>query len=345
MRSCLLRPNVAPLPPNGRHCEPILLFIVFSRLIQMDKSLTLVLYRRTIKVVSTVSRRCGIQVALARWAEFMPSTVRFSAEDSLLSVTRRCFEVPSSPSHLSSAFAFLKESTSSTFSIELFSLWEILGSLHGYDMCESIALMSAALELTRNDSLQRANFLKSLACNYSVSLRNLVRNMNAAVEVFPEARTITTDDIDVFIQGVREASGLQRSDSKAEDFTALSITHHNQASEYVLNILLVLILRERGVKATLAGADLVYRWVRVETPGGPLFASWSQGCMRRKDVERIVRTANPQWFRARPWDTSERKSIVRALLKKQLATFGVKDGRLVNSQRSVCKEQLIHLLT
>jgi hypothetical protein len=119
------------------------------------------------------------------------------------------------------------------------------------------------------------------------------------------------------------------------------------AAEYVLNIMLLLVLRVLGVNSTVVGSDLAFRWVRVmpRNNSAALFASWTYGAMLRKDVERLICTSDKQWYRAAPWDTLQCKSVICALLRRQLGCLSNSPDDATRRVKSTSKEQIMFLLS
>ncbi|KPA73996.1 putative mitochondrial hypothetical protein [Leptomonas pyrrhocoris] len=315
----------------------------------INKELAHSLYRRMLKLVAAAEHPHTQRIGHTRWAEFVPPRVCITQADSLRDVVRRSFEAAYSTTSVPSAFAFLKEALESLFSVWVLAEWERLGKKRQWDLCDGLVLMSAALYGARvGCDTQPA--LQNCMKDYQLCLRAYVQNMADMVRRKIDVHGLVVgrvEDLTRFVYLVREESTLQRRDATPEDFSVVSLLQHNCASEYVLNIVLLLVLRAVNVNSTVVGSDLAFRWLRVMPRNGasPLFASWSYGAMRRKDVERHIRTADTQWYRAVPWDALQCKSVICTLLRRQLECLPDSPDPPTQRMRSTCKEQVLFLLS
>ncbi|CAM42435.1 conserved hypothetical protein [Leishmania braziliensis MHOM/BR/75/M2904] len=316
----------------------------------IDKGLARHLYRRVLRLVSVAEQPHTQRIAQVQWAEFMPSQVWIAPDDELRRIVRRSFEAPHTPSTLTNAFAFLKEARSSLFSIWVLAEWERLEEKQDpWDVYDGMALMSAALHGACVGCDSQQSFERCIK-DYQMGIRSCVQNIAQSVQERMDVRSLEAGrakDLNTFVRLVREASTLERREAKPADFSFVSLLQSHCASEYVLNIVLVFVLRALDIHSTLVGANLSFRWVRVmprkNTP--PIFASWTYGAMRRREVEQLIRTADTQWYRSVPWDASQRKGVVCALLQRQLGCLpGHLDTRS-ESIMSTCKKQILFLLS
>ncbi|KAG5497490.1 hypothetical protein JKF63_03754 [Porcisia hertigi] len=315
----------------------------------INKELAHSLYRRSLKLVSLVERPPSPRIVQAQWAEFVPSQIWISSGEEPRHILRRSFAVPYTSAAVANAFAFLKEARKSLFSIWVLAEWQRLVGQQHWDLYDGMVLMSAAL-YGGGVGCGSCHSLEGCIKDYHVCFRSYVHNIAKSVQERMEVRSLDAgrvEDLNKFVQLLREASALERREAKPEDFSLISLLQNRGASEYVLNILIVLVLRVFDVHSTLVGADLSFRWVRVMPRNNSLtiFASWSHGAMRRKEAERLIRTADTQWYRCVPWDALQRKSIVCALLRRQLGCLPRPLDTRSERIRSACKDQIMFLLS
>ncbi|SYZ68211.1 hypothetical_protein [Leishmania braziliensis MHOM/BR/75/M2904] len=243
----------------------------------IDKGLARHLYRRVLRLVSVAEQPHTQRIAQVQWAEFMPSQVWIAPDDELRRIVRRSFEAPHTPSTLTNAFAFLKEARSSLFSIWVLAEWERLEEKQDpWDVYDGMALMSAALHGACVGCDSQQSFERCIK-DYQMGIRSCVQNIAQSVQERMDVRSLEAGrakDLNTFVRLVREASTLERREAKPADFSFVSLLQSHCASEYVLNIVLVFVLRALDIHSTLVGADLSFRWVRVmprkNTP--PIFA-------------------------------------------------------------------------
>lgn len=268
-------------------------------------------------------------------------------------------------------------------SLELLSLWDDIALLgesstppdgEPYDLLRGLALLSAALELSNLEasrqqrgssvSTYRAGSLLHLARVYEGWLLDFLGGCGRrrAEGKAPGVALLGVRGVNAYVEALRAAKPLRRSESRPEDFSLVSAHHRRRGSEWVLNVLLLLRIRaEAALPCALVGRDLAVPWVRVEAGAAsaddsaagrrsPVFASWSYGAMTKADVERLVRPANRRWSRERVSldDPAGRKSVLLLLLEKQLFSLSsteVRSHGRATDATTRCKEQLIHLLT
>lgn len=321
------------------------------------------------------------RLAEARWTEYVPSRIHIRPDETMNSVLRRSFERGTlTPGDVANGFAFLREATASLLPLELLSLWEEVAlpdakhpSQVPYDLIRGLALMTAALDLSYTEAPQsgaapasayRPGAAQRKAQEYEQWLCDFA---DAAVlppdsDAVPTPHlTATVQSVDRYVGAVKAKWPLRRSEGSPEDFSLVSARKRGQAAECVLSTLLLLkMCKDPALSCTLVGTDLVFPWVRIErargadgaarSTGPPVFASWSYGAMSRSDVERRIHTTDGQWSRLResPGDAAGRRSILVLLLKKQLSSLSSNEVRArgkSSAASSLCKEQLIHLLS
>ncbi|CBZ36416.1 hypothetical protein, conserved [Leishmania donovani] len=315
----------------------------------VTKALARSLYRRVLKLVSVAEQPHTQRIVQTQWVEFVPSEVWIAPGDELRHIVRRSFEAPYTPAAVANAFNFLKEAQNSLFSIRVLAEWERLEGQDHWDLYDGMALMSAALY----GACVGINFHQSFeSCikDYQVRIRSYVHSIAKSVQERIEVRSLEAghvEDLNRFMKLVREASALERREAKPEDFSLVSLLQNRCASEYVLNIIVTFVLRALDIHSTLVGADLSFRWVRVmpRHNASPIFASWTYGAMRRREVERLIRTADTHWYRSVPWDALQRKSVVCALLRRQLGCLPASPDTSAKQIKSSCKKQLLFLLS
>ncbi|KAK7197802.1 hypothetical protein NESM_000733300 [Novymonas esmeraldas] len=314
-----------------------------------NRELTRSLYRRVLKLVSVAEQPHTQRIMQTRWVEFVPSQVWIERGDELRHIARRSFEAPFTPAAVANAFTFLKEARDSLFSIWVLAEWERVEAQEHWDLYDGMVLMSAALYGARAGCDTHQSFESSIK-DYQVCIRSYVQGIARAVQQRMEVSALEAghvEDLTKFVEIVREASALERRDATPEDFSLLSVLQTRCASEYVLNIVLLLVLRALNIHSTLVGANLAFRWVRVmpRNNAPTIFASWSYGAMPRQDVERLIRTADAQWYYSVPWDSLQRKSVVCALLRRQLGCLKEPLDAVGKKVKSTCKEQILFLLS
>lgn len=314
----------------------------------INKELARTLYRRVLKLVSVAKQPHTQRIVQTQWVEFVPSEVWIAPGDELRHIVRRSFEAPYTPAAVTNAFNFLKEAEDSLFSIRVLAEWERLERQDHWDLYDGMALMSAALHGACVGCHSQMSF-ESCIKDYQVRIGSYVQNIAKSVQERIEVRSLEAgrvEDLSKFIKFVREASALERREAKPEDFSLVALLQNRCASEYVLNIIVTFVLRALNIHSTLVGADLSFRWVRVmpRNNASPIFASWSYGAMRRREVERLIRTADTHWYRSVPWDASQRKSVVCALLRRQLGCLPASLDTSAKIQTS-CKKQILFLLS
>ncbi|KAG5471245.1 hypothetical protein LSCM1_01318 [Leishmania martiniquensis] len=315
----------------------------------ISKELSHSLYRRVLKVVSVAGQSPLRRMALLQWIEFAPPQVCIAPGDEPRQVARRSFEAPYTPAAVANAFTFLKEARDSLFVIRVLAEWERLEGQGHWDLCDGTALMSAALHSARVgcDSQQA---LERRIKDYQVGIRSCVQRIAYTVQERLEVRSLKAGHakhLNTFIELVREAGALERREVKPEDFSLVSLLQNRCASECILNIIVLCVLRSIGIHSTLVGADLSFRWVRVTPPRNApaVFASWTYGAMRRREVEQLIRTADRQWHRPVLRDTLQRKSVLCALLRRQLESIPRPLDAGATTMESACKAQILFLLS
>lgn len=315
----------------------------------INKELAHSLYRRVLKLVAVAEQPHTQRIVQTRWMEFVPPQVWIAPGDNLRDIVRRSFEAPYTPAAATSAFTFLKEARDSLFSIWVLAEWERVEGKDHWDLYDGMVLMSAALYGARIGCDSQQAF-ESTIKDYQVCTRSYVQNLAKTVQERTDVRALELGDVEElakFVALVREASALGRRDATPEDFSLISLLQNRCASEYVLNIILLLVLRALNIHCTLVGADLSFRWVRVmpRDSAPTIFASWTYGAMRRREVERLVRTADTQWYRSVPWDAVQRKSVICGLLRRQLGCLPAPLDSSGRKVKSTCKEQILFLLS
>ncbi|KPI90352.1 hypothetical protein ABL78_0579 [Leptomonas seymouri] len=307
------------------------------------------LYRKTLKLIATVEEPHAQRIVQTRWAEFVPPRVYITQEDSLRDVVRRSFESSYSAASVTNAFTFLKEGRESLFSVWVLVEWERLGAREQWDLSDALVLMSAALYGARvGCDTQKA--LESCMKDYQLCMHAYVQNLAEAVWEEINKQGFDAESVEGLtkvVNAVRDRSMLQQRSATPEDFSLISLLQRSCASEYVLNVVLLLVLRVLEVGGTLVGGDLAYRWVRVRprNKSSPLFASWSYGAMRRADVERHICTSDKQWHRPAQGDSLQQRSVACALLQRQLRCLPNSSDPATQRIKSTCTEQILLLLS
>lgn len=315
----------------------------------INKELAHSLYRRILKLVAVAEQPHTQRIVQTRWVEFVPPRVSLTPGDSLRDIVRRSFEAAYTSASVPNAFTFLKEARESLFSVWVLAEWERLERREQWDLYDGLVLMSASLYGARTGCDAQPSFESSIK-DYQLCLRSFVQGVAKAVRERMDPQSLemaTVEDLTTFVTAVREETALQRRDAKPEDFSVLSLLQHSCASEYVLNIVLLLVLRVLEVNSTVVGSDLAFRWVRVMPRNNSLtiFASWTYGAMHRGDVERLIRTSDKQWYRSVPWDNLQRKSVICALLRRQLGCLPNSADVTTRRIKTTCKEQILFLLS
>lgn len=336
----------------------------------MSRSVVVPLYRRVLKLVAAAQASpAAAKIAEARWAEYLPSSMRIERDESMRSVVRRCFvRSAASPESVADGFAFLREASSSFLGIELLALWDDIADERGtrsggaYNLSRGIALISAAMDLCQDDPLCGGRgaetctpgLLGRTALAYENWMRKFVDGASPSGEQPPAA---TVKSLTEYSRCLQADAKLRRNDSRPEDFTLVSALRRGEASESLLNILLFLKLeREAELSCCPTGIHMAFPWVRAQkadatgaaSKGSAVFVSWSYGAMTKADVERRVPVPDKQW--SFPYPTSDperRKEILIVMLKKQLTALSSSDPGSVNrlpQKLSLCKEQFIYLL-
>jgi hypothetical protein len=315
----------------------------------INKELAHSLYRRILKLVAVVEQPHTQRIVQARWVEFVPPRVCITPGDSLRNIARRSFEAAYTPTSVTSGFTFLKEARESLFSVWVLAEWERLEKKEQWDLYDGLGLISAALYGARTGCTSQKSF-ESCVKDYQLCLRIYVQNLAKIVRGQLDTQTLelgSAEELTKLVNLVRLESSLQRRDATPEDFSVISLLQNKCAAEYVLNIMLLLVLRVLGVNSTVVGSDLAFRWVRVmpHNNSAALFASWTYGAMLRKDVERLICTSDKQWYRAAPWDTLQCKSVICALLRRQLGCLSNSPDDATRRVKSTSKEQIMFLLS
>lgn len=315
----------------------------------INKELAHSLYRRILKLVAVAEQPHTQRIVQTRWVEFVPPRVCITPGDSLRDIVRRSFEAAFTASSVTNAFTFLKEARESLFSVWVLAEWERLERKDQWDLYDGLGLMSAALYGARTGCDTQQSF-ESCSKDYQLCMRIYAQNLANRVREHLDPQTLemgSPEDLTKFVNFVREETTLQRRDAVPEDFSVISLLQRGCASEYMLNLVLLMVLRLLEVNSTVVGNDLSFRWVRVmpRNNSATVFASWTYGAMLRGDVERLIRTSDKQWYRAVPWDALQRKSVLCALLRRQLGCLPNSPDPTTNRIKTTCKEQILFLLS
>lgn len=315
----------------------------------MDKILATSLYRKVIKVVATADHPRTQRILQHRWAEYLPAGVVVEKTDTLLRLARKSFEAPPCHAHIQNAFTFLKEARDSMFGVGVLAEWEALEANTTWHMHDGMVLISAVLSCAAVGCATHST-LRSSVKEYQMLTGSLVQSLSKAVRDQMDPLVLEKGDpadIFEFITIVQRRSLLRRRDAKPSDFCLVAPFQEGYASEYMLNLLLLSILRQFNINCTLVGKELAFRWVRVNPKHGkpPVFASWTYGAMYHSEAERILRSPDKHWSRAAPWDNTERRSILCSLLRRQLMALPTPLDEVGQRIRSACKEQILFLLS
>lgn len=315
----------------------------------INKELAHSLYRRILKLVVVAEQPHTQRILQTRWVEFVPPGVYITPGDSLRDIVRRSFEAAYTSASVTNAFTFLKEAQESLFSVWVLAEWERLEKKQQWDLYDGLGLMSAALYGARV-GCEAQQLFENCYKDYQLFLRTYVQNLAGVVRGQVEVQRLqggSVEDLTKFVRIVRSESMLQRRDAIPEDFSVISLMQHTCVSEYILNLVLLMVLRVLEVNSTVVGSDLSFRWVRVmpRNNSATLFVSWTYGAMTRTEVERLIRTSDKQWYRSVPWDVVQRKSVICALLRRQLGCLPNSPDVTTRRIASTCKEQILFLLS
>lgn len=315
----------------------------------INKELAHSLYRRILKLVAVAEQPHTQRILQTRWVEFVPPGVYITPGDSLRDIVRRSFEAAYTSASVTNAFTFLKEARESLFSVWVLAEWERLEKKQQWDLYDGLGLMSAALYGARV-GCEAQQLFENCYKDYQLFLRTYVQNLAEMVRGQVDVQRLqggSVEDLTKFVRIVRSGSMLQRRDATPEDFSVISLMQHTCVSEYILNLVLLMVLRVLEVNSTVVGSDLSFRWVRVmpRNNSATLFVSWTYGAMTRTEVERLIRTSDKQWYRSVPWDVVQRKSVICALLRRQLGCLPNSPDVTTRRIASTCKEQILFLLS
>ncbi|EAN85262.1 hypothetical protein, conserved [Trypanosoma cruzi] len=315
------------------------------------------MYRRMLKIVASIKRVGAEQLALERYAEFLPCTVEVRKGESLHALLRKAFISASlSAESLASGFSFIKDATESLPDLELLSLWNAYCLDGEYEMLYGVALLSAALQQAENEEPTHAGELGDIVSRIRGEVRLLVNEMKEAVAATPTPSSVGRHGLDGRPSSLETAveslwkRGFDVSERAAEDLTALSLLRKRRASVFLLNVLLTVALHELGVPCTLVGTESHRPWIRVQKSGSrPLFMSFAHaGVHSAKEVLRLDGhpPTSTQWWRAARWDGSGRKHILSRMLKVQLMLLSSSlESPLRTRQLKTCRTQILFLLS
>ncbi|EKF29762.1 hypothetical protein MOQ_006439 [Trypanosoma cruzi marinkellei] len=316
------------------------------------------MYRRMLKIVTSIKRVGAEQLALERYAEFLPCTVEVRKDESLQVLLRKAFISTSlSAESLASGFSFIKDATESLPDLELLSLWDAYCRNGEYEMLYGVALLSAALQQAEKEEPTHAGELGDIVSSIRDGVRLLVNEMKEVVAATPTPPSSKgrhgLDARPSFLETAVEAlwrRGFDVSEGAAEDFTALSLLRKRRVSVFLLNVLLTVALHELGVPCTLVGTESHRPWIRVQKTGSrPFFMSFAHaGVYSVKEVLRLDGhpPTSTQWWRAARWDGSGRKHILSRMLKVQLMLLSSSlESPLRTRQLKTCRIQILFLLS
>lgn len=311
----------------------------------MKNNLVRTLFRRSLRVATIAERANATHIVKDRWAEFIPRKVLVQKSDHLPQIVRRCFEAPLTSNSHSQGFAFLREAMGSLLTIELLSSWEQIAQEEDFDLCHSLALISAASELAEKEAYQLGS-LSVLVSKYAQFFQKHVAQAQERITSDLEREGISVQSVKEAILRIHEDQKFERREVQPEDFTLRHLLKEGKASEYILNIFLSLVFAGRAEECTLVGVDLVFRWLRLSTTKRQnlIFATWSYGAFERKNMERFIKTADSQWFKKQENTLQNRKNVVCSLLRRQLSLLATSELPSKDRQLAICKEQILFLL-
>ncbi|RNF18393.1 uncharacterized protein Tco025E_04510 [Trypanosoma conorhini] len=318
------------------------------------------MYRRVLKILASIRSVGAEQLALERYAEFLPPTMQVAKGESPLVLARRAFlSATVGAESLTRGFAFIKDATASVHDLELLALWEAYSRDGEYEMLHGVALVSAALRHAEKAEAARLGELAATVSRIRRQLRQVVEEMKEVVAVavatpspsFARRQTWNTRlaSLAAAVESLRKR-GFAVSERVAADFTALSLLRRGRASVLLLNVLLTVVLRELGVLCTLVGTESHRPWVRVQREGGrPHFLSFAHtGVHSATEVMRLKGhpPTSTQWWRAARWDGGSRKHVLSRMLGMQLMLLSSSaESPLRTRQVKACRIQILFLLS
>ncbi|ORC84738.1 uncharacterized protein TM35_000411080 [Trypanosoma theileri] len=322
----------------------------------MSSRLSVSLYRRVFRLLTSIKNIGAEPVAMERYAEYLPPTLILEKNDSLLAVARKVFlTTPYTPEALSNGFSFIKDAIDSLPDLELLALWHAYRLGGEYDLLYGIALVSAALKLSGSRVPPRMGDLTTAVANLKAEVEHLTTEIK---DLFEDKKPSSGKcGVKRLVPSILAAmSELKKrgycvSEGSPEDYAVINMSRNKHGCTLLFNALFVVALLEHGVLCTVVGTDSLRSWLRVQKEGGrPIFLSFD--CMdayTTKELERLNYSNlqnTPKWCRSSEWNAQCRKHILSTLLKRQLlALSSATNNPLRLQQQKFCRIQILFLLS
>ncbi|KAH9601021.1 hypothetical protein LSM04_007171 [Trypanosoma melophagium] len=322
----------------------------------MSSRVSVSLYRRVFRLITTIKNIGAEAVAMERYAEYLPPGVILEKNDSLIAVARKVFSTtPSSSESLSNGFSFIKDVMDSLPDLELLALWHAYRSVGDYDLLYGIALVSAALNFSESldapclgDLTKKLSHLRDEIESLTTEIKDMV-----AIQKHSSRKNGVKYLVPSILAAMRDLKerGYSVSEGSPEDYTIINMIYNKHACTLLFNSLFVVALIEHGVLCTVVGTDSLRSWLRVQKEGErPIFLSFD--CIDAYSTKELVRLhySNVQnsrkWRRSAEWNAESRKHILSTLLKRQLlALSSATDNPLRSQQQKFCRIQILFLLS
>lgn len=305
--------------------------------VSSSSSLSWLLYRKTLRLVTAVEQMRAEKIAIDLWAEFIPpGSVVVQSSDSLRSVARRCFERGRDGNGVSDGFEFIRESSRQ---LRLLAVLSVLGAIdftHPNSVAEFLGITSVALGTCGwLDVQQQTQSLTAFVDGVASSVAQSV-SMMSSPKAGEDAEDIPLQRI---LDTARRCVRWEARELSAENFTLLSFKRELRASEAVLNALMYLVLSKlRHRCSLLSGRDItVLRIGRASQKAPPQYVSWSLGVLDTRELA-ALRHRDPLILKNTAQGYHDFCSL---LLRKQLEHY----ASLSQKQCSAVKQQLLYLHT
>ncbi|EPY41060.1 hypothetical protein AGDE_02865 [Angomonas deanei] len=299
----------------------------------MQKQLLCSLYRKCLKSIAMCDVRFSF-LFKERWAEFIPPGVIVHRQESMQDIVKRSFRANFSTENVGLAFNFLREFHTSLLSIETLGLWEEVASQHAFSLKMGLALCSASFEVGQVDPSEYVSGgVESSMKAYLRFVDGELNRVSSAVD-FHALRSDT--DLRNALVEIKKQFSYSGNDAYAVHYSLCSLRESQVASEFILNLCLLLLFEKNGFRCSLVGAHLPHPLLLVKTCGGQVI-SWTSSVIPKNNVPNSILSSGKK-------NVMTEKSILTSILRKQvlLDGGGPFDG---SSSRSLRKEQLIHLMS
>lgn len=336
-----------------------LMFILFFSIKykhEMSRRVSVSLYRRVFKLLTTIKNIGAEPVAMERYAEFLPSAFILDKNDCLVTVARKVFlTTPSTSEALLNGFSFIKDAMDSLPDLELLAMWHAYQLGGEYDLLHGIALVSASLKLSGRRDPPRMGDLTTAVTNLRDEIRCLITEIKNMVDdqKHNSRKSGVKGLVPSILAAMRELKerGYCVSEGSPEDYAVINMIRNKHACTLLFNALFVEALLEYGVLCTVVGTDSLRSWLRVQKKGGrPIFLSFD--CIDAYTIKELVHLNysnlqnSTRWCRSAEWNAQSRKQILSTLLKRQLlALSSARDNPLRLQQQKFCRMQILFLLS